>query len=154
MTGTASKALILSLGMAMLGIGIIGPDKLFSGEAQATDNAETEDSQAPWFFKITGDYQGVIASAKTRHPIKTTFSVSKVNKITGAYVIEEGDRTRAGELVKAEIAGPNTLQFQWHDEDGNGTVRIIFSEDLAHFSGNWGNDTNLDLGNGWDGEKE
>jgi hypothetical protein len=59
-----------------------------------------------------------------------------------------------GKLENAKILGLGTIQFEWIDDAGRGTLRVVFSEDLNSFTGNWGDNAQLELGYKWNGKKK
>lgn len=150
------RVLISILGVAMLGVGIIGPNKLFPSEPK-TDQSQSKPDQShaePWFRKISGTYTGIATSKGVDYPASTTFSVDAQGNITGTYVIEEPQKMAGGKLEKAMILGLGSIQFEWKDDYGHGVLRVVFSEDLNSFTGNWGDDNQLTLDYKWSGKKK
>ncbi|TRZ96711.1 MAG: hypothetical protein D4R84_06570 [Rhodocyclaceae bacterium] len=153
------RLLVSILGLGMLGIGIVGPNKLFPDQSAVPSTASQVDSSSahptgrPWFHKISGTYTGITTSAGADHPVNTTLAVDATGNITGTYVIEEPKKTLGGKLDGAKVLGPGSIELDWKDDAGRGKLRIAFSEDLNSFSGNWGGERQLALNHKWTGSK-
>ena len=154
-----SRLFVSILGLLMLSIGIVGPSKLFSDRipdpSRPTQVAHvpSRPSDVPWFKKVVGTYTGIATSAGIDYPVSTTFVVDAAGNITGTYVIEEAHRMMGGKLGGSKILGLGSVEFDWNDDAGRGKLRVVFAEDLNSFTGNWGNDHQLDLNYNWNGKK-
>ncbi|MBT9099930.1 hypothetical protein KFZ76_19715 [Methylovulum psychrotolerans] len=154
-----ARIVLASVGLFMLGIGIIGPDKLLSPTQAAEEEepeiiTETPAIPSAWFFNIAGSYQGQATSTGQAYPVRTTFSIDSKNKIIGTYIIQENTKRIGGTLTHAEITGPKAIQFKWHDDNGSGILQVEFSEDLDSFTGHWGAGNTLDDSAVWNGVRE
>lgn len=154
------RLFVTLLGLVMLGIGIAGPSKLFPDQQLNAPGTPRVASvvgyiaDGPWFKKITGTYTGKATSSGVDYPASTTFVVDSLGGISGTYLIEESKRMMGGKLEKAKILGLGSIEFEWRDDFGHGTLRVAFSEDLNSFSGNWGDEHNLALDYKWTGKKK
>jgi len=154
------RLLVSVLGLVMLGIGIVGPNKLFPDQTAAPQSVSQVESTAshvpdgPWFTKIAGTYTGVATSSGTDYPVSTTFLVDASGNITGTYVIEESRRMVGGKFDRAKVLGIGSIDLDWKDDFGRGKLRVVFSEDFNSFTGNWGDEQQLTLNSIWTGKKK
>lgn len=103
--------------------------------------------------KLTGTYVGQVVSV-INIPIKTEFSLDDKGVRSGRYVMTEKDgRQVSGTLDEFKQEGPYTLLVSWHDQYGNGKLRMLFSQQQRSFKGFWGLDADSTLMR-WDGVKE
>ena len=152
---TGPRFFVCVLGMAMLVVGIIGPNKLLTNTTDALGVKSTAvSSEKQWLSKVPGTYAGVATSSGTDHPVNTTFNIDSQGNVTGTYVIEESRSMMGGKLERSQVLGLGTIQFDWKDDGGHGKLRITFSDDVNSFTGNWGDDGQLDLGYRWAGKKK
>lgn len=157
------RLFISILGLVMLGIGILGPNTILPKQEHSTEvvashtpgqSGNGSNDTASWIHRVPGTYIGTVTSAGVDIPATTTFVLDSKGNLTGAYLLEESQGMMGGKLEKAKILGLGTLQFEWMDDAGRGTLRVVFAEDLRSFTGNWGDNTQLELGNKWNGKKK
>ena len=156
------RLFISILGLLMLGIGILGPNKILPKQESSTGAAnhtlvqsgDDTNVAASWIQQIPGAYVGTATSAGQDIPVTTTFVLDDRGRLTGTYLLEEAQGMLGGKLENAKILGLGTIQFEWIDDAGRGTLRVVFSEDLNSFTGNWGDNAQLELGYKWNGKKK
>lgn len=87
---------------------------------------------------ILGSYEGAVSNGDDYDPVATTFYRDAQGELAGSYVIEEEQGSATGNLSEFRTESKYTAVFTWSDKYGDGTLRILFSEDYQLFAGFWG----------------
>lgn len=102
---------------------------------------------------IAGVYAGSLLSNGDMLPVTTHFTLSDQGELTGTYELIEEDGSEAGTLKNINVNSDFFLTMTWEDKYGEGTLRVLFSEDYSVFKGFWGDSGNL-ITLDWDGAKQ
>ena len=78
---------------------------------------------------ILGSYKGAVSNGEDYDPVATTFYRDAQGELAGSYVIEEEQGSATGNLSEFRTESKYTAVFTWSDIYGDGTLRILFSDD-------------------------
>lgn len=110
-------------------------------------------SEGPNFALLVGTYSGEVLNGTDLDPILTTFEIDNEGNFVGEHVLGEDDRLITGTLSDFNIEGQYTMSMTWSDIYGEGTLRILFSENYSSFMGFFGNEDTY-VAAPWNGIKE
>lgn len=102
---------------------------------------------------ILGAFLGEVINGDNVVPVVTIFQQTAEGRPCGTYTMSEGETMESGTLSGFEWEGPYTLQCQWQDKYGSGTLRILFSSQYNSFRGFWGTSKEAVL-LPWDGVRQ
>ena len=89
---------------------------------------------------IVGSYAGEAFNGSDLDPVITSFSLGGSGRLAGKYVVNSEEGPEHGTLTDFRMDTPYAASMTWHDRYGQGTLRIIFSENYSSFVGFWGSD--------------
>lgn len=89
------------------------------------------------FANVEGIYEGSLFSGADMDPVITSFQFEN-GQLSGKYAMGEEEGLALGSLADIQVESPYSLSMTWTDKYGEGTLRILFSEDYQAFNGFWG----------------
>ena len=102
---------------------------------------------------ISGVFEGNLLSNQKLLPVETRFNLTDQGNLTGTYVMTEEGGTETGKFKNIKLDSDYSLTMTWVDKYGEGTLRVLFSEDYSTFKGFWGDSVNS-IGLDWDGDRQ
>jgi len=87
---------------------------------------------------MAGTYEGEVFNGDNRDPVRTMLKIDESGALVGEYMMGEETKLEFGTLADARFVDQYTVQFDWKDVYGAGSVRILFAADYRAFSGYWG----------------
>ena len=88
--------------------------------------------------KFAGTFNGSLFSGSDMDPVITSFTLNKQGELSGKYAMGEEEGLEVGTLKDIHIESAFSISMTWKDKYGEGTLRILFSEDYQVFWGFWG----------------
>ncbi len=88
--------------------------------------------------KFAGTFEGSLFNGSDMDPVITSFSLNDKGELSGKYAMGEEKSIELGTLEDIHIESAYSISMTWKDKYGEGTLRILFSEDYQVFWGFWG----------------
>ncbi|MDR3375425.1 MAG: hypothetical protein P4L98_17000 [Ancalomicrobiaceae bacterium] len=91
-----------------------------------------------WWREVPDVYASQIWSGGGLLAGRTEFALGDDGRLIGQYSFVENDGTRErGTLDGCEPSGRRRLVCRWHDDYGDGLLKLQFSQGLDRFDGGW-----------------